>query len=106
MGGLLTPRDIGEEQPPFFMPARIKLLTKCYQEFRNSNRFVRKPMPDNVREEYARRSKEYNQYKNLEFRMLEKEANYALLTQMKALEACMFLPDYLMEETLNESGAQ
>ena len=24
--GQMTPRDIGEEQPPFFMPARYRLL--------------------------------------------------------------------------------
>ena len=65
-GGMITPRDTGEEQPPFFMPARYKLLVKCYQEFRNSNRFSRKPMPDAVRLEFARRSKEYQQYKHHE----------------------------------------
>ena len=65
-GGMLTPRDTGEEQPPFFMPARYRLLVKCYQEFRNSNRFSRKPMPDAVRLELAKRSKEYNMYKHHE----------------------------------------
>ena len=30
-GGMITPRDTGEEQPPFFMPARYRLLVKCYQ---------------------------------------------------------------------------
>ena len=53
-GGLQTPRDIGEEQPPFYMPARYRLLVKCLQEYRNSNRFSRKPMPDEVRLELAR----------------------------------------------------
>jgi hypothetical protein len=57
--GIITPRDTGEEQPPFFMPARYKLLVKCYQEARNSNRFSRKPIPDPVKLEFAKKSKEY-----------------------------------------------
>ena len=72
-GGMPTPRDTGEEQPPFFMPARYRLLVKCYQEFRNSNRFSRKPMPDAVRLELAKRSKEYQMYKHHEVQMLDKE---------------------------------
>ena len=51
--GIFTPKDIGEEQPPFFMPARYKLLLKCYQEARNSNRFTRKPIPEALKLEYA-----------------------------------------------------
>ena len=104
-GGMLTPRDTGEEQPPFFMPARYKLLVKCYQEFRNSNRFSRKPMPEAVRVEFARRSKEYQMYKHYEVQQLEREGALHLQSQLSALEACLFLPDYLMEETLTESGA-
>ena len=65
-GGMVTPRETGEEQPPFFMPARYKLLVKCYQEFRNSNRFSRKIMPEAVRLEFAKKSKEYQQYKHYE----------------------------------------
>ena len=103
---MLTPRDIGEEQPPFFMPARYRLLVKCYQEFRNSNRFSRKPMPDDVRIEFARRSKEYQMYKHHEVTMLEKEGTLQLKSHHQALEACLFLPDYLMEETLEEKGGQ
>ena len=103
-GGMVTPRETGEEQPPFFMPARYKLLVKCYQEFRNSNRFSRKPMPEAVRVEFAKRSKEYQQYKHYEVSMLEKESTLSLKSQLNALEACLFLPDYLMEETFTESG--
>ena len=104
-GGMVTPRETGEEQPPFFMPVRYKLLVKCYQEFRNSNRFSRKPMPEAVRTEFAKRSKEYQQYKHHEVQMLEKESTLSLKSQLNALEACLFLPDYLMEETFTESGA-
>ena len=77
-GGMVTPRDTGEEQPPFFMPARYRLLVKCYQENRNSNRFSRKPMPEELRLDFARRSKEYNMYKHHEVQQLEKEAALTL----------------------------
>ena len=101
---MLTPRDINEDQPPFYMPARYKLYIKCLQEFRNSNRFSRKPMPDAVREEFVRRSKEYQAYKQCEQRMLDEEANLYAGTQIKALEAAFFLPDYLMEEAWSQTG--
>ena len=29
LGGLQTPKDIGEKVPPFFIPVRYKLLFKC-----------------------------------------------------------------------------
>ena len=101
MGAAFGPREIGEEQPPFFMPVRYKLLVKCYQDIRNSNRFSRKPMPEEKRLELARRSKEYNIYKYHEVSMIEREANEHVKAQVGAIEACLFLPDYLMEETLN-----
>ncbi len=37
---------------------------------------------------------------------MEKESVQHIKSQLSALEACMFLPDYLMEETMTESGAQ
>ena len=106
MGANQGPRELGEEQPPFFMPVRYKLFAKCFQEFRNSNRFSRKPMPEEVRLELCKRSREYNMYKHHEVQMIEREANDHVKAQMSALEACLFLPDYLMDETLNETGAQ
>lgn len=36
---------------------------------------------------------------------LEIEANEQLLVQLKALDAILFLPDYLMEEILSEDGS-
>ena len=36
--------------------------------------------------------------------MLEKESTLQLKAQLSALEACLFLPDYLLEETFTESG--
>jgi hypothetical protein len=65
-GGLMTPRDTGEEVPPFFLPARYKLLFKCLQDQRNSNRFTRKPMPEAERANFIAKSKEYSEYKQYE----------------------------------------
>ena len=48
----LGPRDIGEEVPPFFLPARYKLLLKCYQDHRNAHRYARKPIPKALLGEY------------------------------------------------------
>ena len=59
VGGLVTPRDTGEEQPPFFSQVRYKLLFKCLQEQHNANRFTRKPMPEQLRLDFAEKSKEY-----------------------------------------------
>ena len=72
----MTPRDIGEDMPPFYnQPSRYKLWVKIIQEHKNTPRYARKPMPKEVREEYARRSKEYNAYKLAEMNMLSEEAN-------------------------------
>ena len=63
-------------------------------------------MPEEVRLEFARRSKEFHMYKHHEMQLLEKEAALHLKTQLAAYEACLFLPDYLMDESLTESGSQ
>lgn len=69
--GMLTPKDIGEEQPLFFLPQRTKLFLRIMQDIRNNTRISRKPMPDAVREEYVAKSKEYNMYKQAEMRLME-----------------------------------
>ena len=61
-------------------------------------------MPDAVREEFGRRSKEFQAYKRCEEMFLEEEANLHLKTQIKAMEAAFFLPDYLMEEAWGQTG--
>lgn len=61
-------------------------------------------MPDKTRIELAEKSKEYNAYKQVEVRMLEQEANLVLKSQISALQATYFLPDYLLEETMSDSG--
>ena len=43
-------------------------------------------------------------YKHVEMKKLEQEASAGIDTSMSALEACLFLPDYLLDETLNEQG--
>ena len=101
---IITPRDIGEEQLPFFTPMRNKLYFKCIQDIRNNNRFVRKPIPQELKLEYARRSKEYTHYKIAERALIHQELNQILDCQEKAFEACLFLPDYLMEESFEETG--
>ena len=63
-------------------------------------------MPDEVRIELTKQAKEFNMYKHHEVTMIGKEANLHVKAQVSALEACYFLPDYLMEETMNESGGQ
>ena len=56
-------KDPGEEVPPFFLPARYKLLGKVIEEARNSGRIGRKPIPENVKKEFAAHAKEYAAYK-------------------------------------------
>ena len=100
----MTPRDIGEEQLPFFMAMRSKLYFKCLQDLRNSNRFTRKPMPQEIKKEYAQKAKEFYAYKLAEKSILQAEANEIFKSQTKAFESVLFLPDYLMEEALEETG--
>ena len=61
-------------------------------------------MPDAVREEFTRRSKEYQAYKLCEQSLLEQEANLNFKTQAKAFEATFFLPDYLVDEAWSQTG--
>ena len=61
-------------------------------------------MPDQVRKDFVAQSKEYNQYKLAEKFHIEKEWNANLEVQLKALDATVFLPDYLMEECMGGDG--
>lgn len=49
MQGMLTPKDTGEEMPPFFLGPRVKLMYKVLQDHKNCARIGRKPMPADVR---------------------------------------------------------
>ena len=101
-----TPQDLGEDIPLFYTPARYKLLVKCYAEAKGNTRFGRKPMPPELKKEFIQRSKEYNQYKNLEIRKIEQEQMLMLREQIKAFDASLFLPDYLFEEVSSEQGGE
>ena len=49
--------------PPFFLPARYKLLFKVIEDSKNSTRIGRKPMPDDLKKKFAAHAKEYAEYK-------------------------------------------
>lgn len=38
--------------------------------------------------------------------LLDRERGAFISVQLKAMDAILYLPDYLLEETLNDSGAQ
>lgn len=71
MGGMKSPRDTGEDIPPFFLPARYKLLFKVYELQKNSARIGRKPIPEKVKKEFAAKAKEYMEYKHAERLLLD-----------------------------------
>lgn len=72
----------------------------------NAHRFSRKPMPKEVKEEYIKKNKEFYMYKYLEDRLMQDEANEYMRVQLDAYSACLFLPDYLLEESFSDSGQQ
>ena len=102
--GVVSPKDIGEELPPFFMPQRYKLLFKMVQDQHNSNFPARKPMPPALKREFAEKSKEYHAYKIAEMNLVKKEEEIHLRASFDALDSVLFLPDYLMDECLNETS--
>lgn len=46
LGGMPTPKESGEEIPPFFLPIRNKLFFQLITDMQNSKRFARKPIPE------------------------------------------------------------
>jgi len=54
MGGVKTPKEMGEEQPPFFLPPRYKLMFKVLTQNKNCTRIGRKPMPDDVKADFVK----------------------------------------------------
>ena len=73
MAGAGSIKESGEEIPPFFMPQRYKLLYKIMEEHKNCVRPGRKPMPLEVKQELARMSKEYNEFKVAELTLMDQE---------------------------------
>ena len=53
---------MGEEVPPFMIPARYKLIFKYLQEHKNAHRLARKPVPLEKKKEFAASAKEYAMY--------------------------------------------
>ena len=51
-----SPLELGEEIPPFFIPARYKLIFKYLQAQKNSRRLQRKELPVAKKEELAERA--------------------------------------------------
>lgn len=75
MGGIPSPKDTGEELPPFFLQPRYKLLYKVLQDQKNVGRIGRKPIPADLKLAFAEKSKEYNAYKLTEKKHIEEEVN-------------------------------
>ena len=51
-----TPKDTGEEMPPFYLPQRYKLYFKMIQDTQNANFPARKPMPPALKKEFSEKS--------------------------------------------------
>jgi hypothetical protein len=64
---------MGEEVPQLFSPQRTKLLFRMLQDNKNSTRIYRKPMPLDVKLDFAKKSKEYHAFKQVEKTDVEKE---------------------------------
>ena len=104
MAGASAIKEGGEEIPPFFMPQRYKLLYKLMEEHKNLNRLGRKPIPIEVKRDLAKLSKEYNEFKTAEKTLMDMEKAKLTDKQMKAVDSLIFMPDYLLEEALSDSG--
>ena len=76
------------------------------EDHKNSSRLGRKPMPQEVKQKLAQVSKAYNEFKTAEKTLVDTEKMLQMRTQIKAMDAIIFLPDYLLEETMSDSGAQ
>ena len=104
MAGMAALKE-GLEIPPFFMPQRYKLLFNVMQDHKNAHRYGRKPMPIELKRQLAEQLKEYNEFKTAEKTLLDRERIKMVELQVKALDAAVFFPDYLIDEMFNESGA-
>lgn len=61
-------------------------------------------MPAEVRNELGRTLKEYNEFKVAEKTLLDMERAKMLDIQLKAMDATLFMPDYLLQETISDTG--
>ena len=92
------------EIPPFFLPARYKLLFQIIENSKNSTRIGRKPMPVELKKEFAAHAKEYSEWKQAQSLRMREEDKSALKVQLKSLDSLVYLPDYLYEEATSETG--
>jgi TfoX/Sxy family transcriptional regulator of competence genes len=99
-----TPKETKEEMPSFFLPSRNKLFAQLVTDTHNCKRFARKPIPQAEKDAFTKHAKEYAAYKLAEKTLIDQEEATMTEAQMKALDALIFLPDYLMDETLQDSG--
>ena len=96
MASLNALKDTNMERPPFFIPQRYKLLFQVMQDHKNCHRLGRKPMPQEVKEKLGQTLKEYNEFKVAEKSLLDLERSKMMDIQLKAVDAAIFLPDYLL----------
>jgi hypothetical protein len=95
------PEVTGEEPLENITNAKAKIIFKTFNEVYNNHRFSRKPMPDDIKEEYKKRCKEYSLFKMNEWRHIYREnAQYDFNEQEMYKSACL-LPTHLMVEVLN-----
>ena len=99
-------KEGNEDIPPFYLPQRYKLIFKIMEDNKNASRLGRKPMPPEVKQQLATACKEYNEFKTAEKTLLIKEKSAFMATQVKAMDAILFLPDYLLEEAISDHGEQ
>lgn len=71
LSGVKSPKDTGEELPPFFLQPRYKLMYKVLQDHKTCARIGRKPIPQALKLEIAAKSKEYHAYKQIEKQHIE-----------------------------------
>jgi len=89
----------------FSQPARQKLFFQLMQDQKNSGRIARKPVPVDVMEKFHEHAKEYAEFKTAEAILMRKEEVIMVNSQLKSLDATIFLPDYLMNEVYSDTGA-
>ena len=89
----------------FYTPTRTRLFFRMLQDMRNNNKVTRKPMPEKVKKEFAKKAKEYNEYKVFELQHIHKEQESFLKVRAECAKAAMFLPTYLYNEVAFDQPA-
>ena len=66
------------------------------EDHKNAHRLGRKPIPLEVKQRIAAVAKEYSEFKTAEKTLLDMEKAKQTATSIKAMDAIVFLPDYLL----------